>query len=507
MRKLLALSAILILLSAPISHAANPKANSSCPKLSAKQAYSGKIFTCLAKGKLRVWDKGSPIQKENNSHPTPTPAATPTLTPTPAATPTLTPAPTPVATSVTALLDAGIFGIVRTISNNGGNPQPMECKTSDGNQGFRSQKTFFVDPKNPKLLGIGIEFKGFYLSSDAGATWKISSSGLIGYPIASDSTKPCHTEFSELVIDSQDSNHLVVSRAGEPGTIKDYFSENAGLYESKDGGKNWRQILTQDGIGVYVHDGLAISHQNSQIMYAGTTTNGRRLDGGNTVYVTKGVIYKTINGGLTWSELPTGAPADIGIGTIAIDPTDDKIVTVSTLGRQKLSTGTTFGPGLGIIKTVDGGATWKRIDSLNSGFASIEFSENNPLNALGSTFDGNVLSSSDGGATWVKLNGLFAIRAITYDLLDKTGASGLIADGFGTIIKFGTNGEVMIPAGSLPSLTGHETRVTRLAISSDGTWYAAGHYTDGKSHQVGFVFKSSDSGQSWVKILDTDNLK
>jgi len=482
MKKIFAFAAIFTLLATPISQAANPKANGPCPKLNAKQAYGGKLFTCFAKGTLRVWDDGSPIQKGNNS------------------------SSNGKSTGRTVLVDAGVYGVVRTISNNGGNSQPMDCQSSDGNQGFRSQRTFFVDPKNPNLLGIGVEFKGFYLSSDAGATWKISSSGLIGYPRASDKNRPCHTEFSTLVMDSQDSNHLVVSRSGEPGTIKDYFSENAGLYESKNGGKSWKQILTQAGIGVYVHDGLAISHQNSQIMYAGTTTNGRGLDGGNTVYVTKGVIYKTINGGLTWSELPTGAPADIGVGAIAIDPTDDKIVTVSTLGRVKSSTGTVFGPGLGVIKTVDGGATWTRIDSLNSGFANVEFSMNNPLNALGTTFDGNVLSSSDGGATWVKLNHLGSLAGISYDAFDKTGTSGLIADGFGTIIKFNSNGQTLIPAGSLPAMSGLQTRVTRMAISSDGTWYAAGHYTDNKSHQVGFVFKSSNSGQSWSKILDTDNL-
>ena len=473
----------------PTAQATNPKTGGPCPKLNAKLVYSGNLFICLAKDKSRVWYKGSPFQKGNNSSPTPHSSSTGKNK------------------SGTVLVDAGVYGVVRTISNNGGNPQPMDCTSSDGNQGFRSQKTFFVDPKNPNVLGIGIEFKGFYLSSDAGATWKISSSGLIGYPRASDKNKPCHTEFSTLAVDSEDSNHLVVSRASEPGTIKDYFSENAGLYESKDGGKSWNQILTQAGIGVYVHDGLAISHQDSKIMYAGTTTNGRRLEGGNTVYVTKGVIYKTVNGGLTWSELPTGAPADIGVGAIAIDPTDDKIVTVSTLGRVRGSAGTTFGPGLGIIKTFDGGSTWKRIDSLDSGFASIEFSMNNPLNALGTTFDGNVLSSSDGGATWAKLNGVGSLMGISYDKTDKTGTSGLIADGFGTIMKFTSNGRTLIPAGALPTMSGLSTRVTRLAVSSDGSWYAAGHYTDNKSHQVGFVFKSTNSGQSWVKILDTDNLK
>lgn len=423
MKRILALSAALLLISMPATHAANPKSGSACPKLQATKEFNGKLFTCVAKGKTRVWAAG------------------------------------------TVLIDAGAFGVERKVSNNGGNAQPMECKASDGNQGFRSQKTFFVDPKNPNHLGVGIEFKGFYISSDAGATWNMSSAGLIGYPLASDTKKPCHTEFSVLATDPQKSSHLIVARAGEPGTIKDYFSENAGIYESNDGGKNWKQILTQAGIGVYVHDGLAFSHQNSQVIYAGTTTNGRKLDGGNAVYVKTGIVYKTIDGGKSWKELPTGAPADIGVQFISIDPTNDNLVTVSTFGRVKGSTGNTFGPGLGIIKTTDGGATW------------------NPL------------------------NGISSLRAIGYDPVDKSGSSGLIADDSGAITKFDSNGQTLEKVASVPSLNNHSTRVTRLAISSDGSWYAADHYTNNSSHQVGFIFKSTDSGKNWIKILDTDTLK
>jgi len=410
------------------------------------------------------------------------------------------------ATKGSVLKNAGVFGIVRTISNSGANAQPMDCKNSDGNQGYRSQKTFFVDPRNPNHLGVGIEFKGFYTSSDAGKTWKMSSTGLIGYPLASNPKRPCHTEFSVLAMDPQNSKRLVLARAGEPGTIKDYFSENAGLYESTNGGESWRQILTQNGIGVYVHDGLAISHQNSQVIYAGTTTNARTLNGDNKIYVSKGIIYKTINGGITWTELSTGAPKNIGTEYIVIDPLNDKIVTVATFGRIKNSSGNVFGAGLGIIKTTDGGKTWKRIDSLTSGFSAIEFSENNPLNAIGITYESRVLATSDGGATWNPVNGISTLRSVGYDPQDQSGSSGLVADEVGKISKFNDNGASVISAGSIPTLANHATRVTRLVVATDGSWYAAGHYTNNKSHQVGFIFKTTDFGNTWVKILDTDKL-
>lgn len=406
-----------------------------------------------------------------------------------------------------ALSDAGNFGVLRIISNNGSKAHAMDCKISDGNQGFRSQKTFFVDSTNPERLGVGIEFKGFYVSSDGGSTWKMSSAGLIGYPQTSDSKKPCHTEFTTLVVDPQDSKHLLMSRSGEPGTIKDYFSENAGIYESKNGGLNWKQILIQAGIGVYVHEGLAVSHQNPRVIYAGTTTNARTLNGDNKIYVKKGVIYKTTNGGKTWTELPTGAPRDIGVATIFVDPKNDQIVTASTFGRVKGADGNTFGPGLGIIKSTDGGATWKRIDKLTKGFSVVEFSESNPQLALGITYDSQVLSSIDGGATWKRSNGVFSVRSLSYFSSDSATGQGLVVGDDGKVVMFENNGDSVTPVGQIPELKGHATRATRIAFGSDGSWYVAGHYTNNKSHQIGFVFKTTDRGTTWVKILDTETLK
>lgn len=466
----------------PASQAANPKAGDTCSRLKATKVYNGKIFTCVAKGTAKVWNKGTLLKQTSQSRPSASPKST-------------------------SFIEAGYFGVVRVISSNGGKAQPMDCKNSDGNQGFRSQRTFFVDPKNPKTIGLGVEFKGFYVSTDGGDSWEMSSSGLIGYPLASNPIKPCHTEFSTLVIDPQNSRHLLMSRSGEPGTIKDYFSENAGIYESKNGGLDWKQILTQPGIGVYVHDGLAISHQSPQVIYAGTTTNARTLNGDNKVYVKKGVIYKTTNGGKTWTELPTGAPDDIGVTAIAVDPKNDQIVTASTFGRVKGANGNTFGPGLGVIRSNDGGATWKRIDSLSSGFSAIEFSESNPQLALGITYDSQVLSSNDGGATWNKVNGIFSVRSVAYFSPDVSAEEGLVIDDNGNVSAFGNNGAVIAPAGKIPALSGHATRGTRIAFGSDGAWYVAGHYTDNKIHQVGFVFKTTDRGASWVKILDTDTLK
>lgn len=467
-----------------------PKTGAPCSKAQMRMTYSGMEFTCIKSGKKLLWSKGKKVsgtagqQGQNQS---------------------------PKSAGAIALVDAGRFGVVRNISSNGSRVQHMDCTKSDGNQGFRSQKTFLVDPVNPKHLLIAIEYLGFYISNDAGATWSESSAGLIGYPRTDDPLKPCHTEFADVAIDPENSQHLILSRASEPGLITDYFSENAGLYESKDAGKTWGQILTQPNMGVYVHDGIAISHQNPQVIYAGTTTNARMLNDANKVYPTVGIVYKTVNGGKTWTELPTGAPLNINVLSIFIDPANDNIVTVATAGRIKSATGSTFNSGLGILKTLDGGKSWTRLDSQDAPLNNVEFSENSPKNVLACcSTDANLIYSTDGGATWNKNSQVYGPRAMGFDPTDKSGQSGLVTDTNGAIFRFQDGGASAKSAGALTAMEGLSTRITKFGFGSDGTWYAAGHYTGqrgGAPYQEGFVFKSSDQGATWLRILDTTKLE
>jgi len=65
MRKIiaLALAASLSLVGIGFAQAANPKAGAKCATVKKKVTYSGKIFTCVKKGKSLVWDAGVPIAK------------------------------------------------------------------------------------------------------------------------------------------------------------------------------------------------------------------------------------------------------------------------------------------------------------------------------------------------------------------------------------------------------------------------------------------------------------
>lgn len=184
---------------------------------------------------------------------------------------------------------------------------------------------------------------------------------------------------------------------------------------------------------------------------------------------------------------------------------------MATAGRIKSATGATFNSGLGILKTLDGGATWARLDSQSAPLNNVAFSENSPRNALACcSSDAKLIYSVDGGASWSANSSIFGPRAMDFDQTDKSGLSGLISDNAGVIFHFQDGGISAKPAGTLPSMAGLITRITKFGFGTDGVWYAAGHYTgqrDGVPYQEGFVFKSSDQGGSWRRILDSTKLE
>ncbi|MEI9975752.1 MAG: hypothetical protein WDO73_29050 [Ignavibacteriota bacterium] len=65
-------------------------------------------------------------------------------------------------------------------------------------------------------------------------------------------------------------------------------------------------------------------------------------------------IYKSVNGGLTWTKM--GLDETRHIGKILIDPVDPNTVWVAAVGHLWGSN-----PERGVFKTTDGGATWKKI--------------------------------------------------------------------------------------------------------------------------------------------------
>ncbi len=197
-----------------------------------------------------------------------------------------------------------------------------------------------VSPSHPDIVWVGTgeatarnsvaPGDGAYKSEDAGRTWK--NMGL------------AETRFiSRIVVDPANPDIVHVAAQGHLWGP----NEERGVYRTLDGGKTWRKVL-------YVNPetgacDLAIDPSNSKVLYAGMWEHRRwpyyfRSGGPGSA------IYKTTDGGETWTATAAGLPAGpygrIGLGVARTDPS-----VVYALVEAKDG---------GLFRSEDKGATWRR---------------------------------------------------------------------------------------------------------------------------------------------------
>ena len=120
-----------------------------------------------------------------------------------------------------------------------------------------------------------------------------------------------------------------------------------------------------------------------------------------------GGLIKTTNGGTTWKELFTDQPV-YSIGAIALAPSDSNVIWVGT-GEGNVRNTASFGNG--VYRSTDAGETWKYLGLPDSErIARIKVDPRNPdvayVAALGHMFGPNeergLFRTTDGGKTWKK---------------------------------------------------------------------------------------------------------
>ena len=197
---------------------------------------------------------------------------------------------------------------------------------------------------------------------------------------------------------------------GEPYHF--YFGAvDGGVWESLNAGRTWNPVFDRQDIGSI--GAIAVAPSDPRTLYAGTGEADMRSD----IAYGDGV-YKSSDGGKTWIHL--GLSDTRQIGAIVVDPRDANVAYVAALGHA-------YGPNAerGVFKTTDGGKTWSKVlyKDENTGAISLAMEPGNPnviyaalwqtrrppwnvyppSNGPGS----GLYKSTDGGATWTQLtNGL-----------------------------------------------------------------------------------------------------
>jgi len=265
-----------------------------------------------------------------------------------------------------------------------------------------------MDPRNPDVMYVTDAYAGVFKSTDGGRTWFASNTGLPAYSGMSGDAIPVFS----LTIDP---NH--------PDTIWVGLQNSNSIYRSDDGGSSWRnmnsgsngileRMLTTRGFTVQPGD-------SNKVFFAAEVPSdewyGSRLPGPEGLDTVKGVVYKTTDGGSTWTRLWYG---DNLARYIWINPKNTNLIYVSTGIFDR--TAANNGPGadvpggVGILRSRDGGATWEPLDQRN-GFntnelylGSLFMHPTDPNILIAASGDdvyhtsGGVYLTEDGGNTWTK---------------------------------------------------------------------------------------------------------
>ena len=199
-----------------------------------------------------------------------------------------------------------------------------------------------------------------------------------------------------------------VAVTGHPAETETFFfgASGGGIYKTTDGGISWTNI--SDGYVKAASVGaLAIAAADPNVLYVGM---GEACIRGNVSFGDG--VYRSDDGGRTWSH--RGLSATRHISRVRIHPEDPDRVYVAALGHA-------FGPNpeRGVFRSTDGGRHWERVlfVSENAGAIDLHLDPHNPRILFAALWEGRrtpwgftsggpdsgLHVSRDGGDTWTRL--------------------------------------------------------------------------------------------------------
>jgi photosystem II stability/assembly factor-like uncharacterized protein len=141
-----------------------------------------------------------------------------------------------------------------------------------------------------------------------------------------------------------------IAVAGSAARPLEYFfgAVGGGVWKTTDGGTTWSPV-TDGQLRSSSVGAIAVSESNPDVVYAGmgeTCLRGNIMQGDG--------VYKSIDAGKTWAHV--GLTETQAISKIRIDPRNPDVVWVAALGHP-------YGrnPERGVFKSTDGGRSWRKV--------------------------------------------------------------------------------------------------------------------------------------------------
>lgn len=300
---------------------------------------------------------------------------------------------------------------------------------SDGYFGTGSVGAVAVSASDPNVVYVGMgehaprgvmtsHGDGVYKSTDAGKTWK---------HLGLKETQ----HISRIIIHPKNPDIVFVAAQGQLYGR----NEERGIFKSTDGGETWEKVL-------YVDDRtgcseLSMDASDPNILYAAMWEHQRLpwkvISGGP-----GSGLYKSMDGGKTWSEMTEGLPEEKGKMAIAVSPANSQKVYALIESDSEQEKGglfvsnnagkswsrvskdhrlvqrawyytevfadpqdenTVYVLSAPALRSIDGGRSWERITGTHGDYHDLWINPNNPKN-LCIANDGGAAISFNFGETW-----------------------------------------------------------------------------------------------------------
>jgi photosystem II stability/assembly factor-like uncharacterized protein len=312
----------------------------------------------------------------------------------------------------------------------------------------------------PFVYYMGATGGGVWKTEDAGVTWNNVSDGFF------------RTGSVGAIAVAESNPNVVYVGMGE-ACLRGNLSSGDGMYKSTDAGTTWTHIGLADSSQI---GRIRISPTNPEIVYVAAIGHpyGPNDERG---------VFRTGDGGRSWQKV-LFVDDKTGAADIAMDPSNARVLYASTW--QVLRTPwniTSTGRGGGLFKSTDGGDTWSRLTAglpaSSLGKMGVTVSPVNPQRiwaTVEADANGGIYRSDDGGRTWQLLNDGFNMTARQYyyghiyaDPSDANTVYTFCAKYFYKSIDGGkTYAEVQTPHGDYHDLWIDPKNPLRMVNGSDG---------------------------------------
>jgi photosystem II stability/assembly factor-like uncharacterized protein len=256
------------------------------------------------------------------------------------------------------------------------------------------------------VAGIPGDRSTYYMGGTGGGVWKTINAGLTWVPVSDRYFKT--GSVGSIAVSPSDPNVVYVGM-GE-ACLRSNISHGDGVYKSTDAGRTWQNIGLRDSSQI---GRVYVDPKNPDLVYVAAIGHpyGANQERG---------LFRSTDGGKSWKKI-LYVDDKTGATDISVDPSNPRTMYVSMWQVLRRPWDIyDSGPGSGIYKTTDGGDTWTQLKNglpkSDMGKIGLAVSPADPqrIYATIGGDDGGIFRSDDGGANWTLTDGAFEMHSRQY---------------------------------------------------------------------------------------------